>query len=110
MQAVYTSTVTRNKETNLQKKKKKEINHPTTQVEKTVSVLFIGNSQINHLDKNKMSSRMTVSKMTAYTVEQATELMASVEKAHEHIVFHLITNDIKEKEPDVVTTELYLFP
>ena len=44
--------------------------------------------------------------MTAYTVEQATELMASVEKAHEHIVFHLITKDIKEKEPDIVTAEL----
>ena len=44
--------------------------------------------------------------MTAYTVEQTTELMASVEKAHDHIVFHLITNNIKEKEPDVVTIEL----
>ena len=42
--------------------------------------------------------------MTAYTVEQTTELMASGEKAHDYIVFHLITDDIKE--PDVVTTEL----
>ena len=63
-------------------------------------VLIIGNSQTTDLDPVKFSSRVTLEKVTQYTIKDAQDWLATEEAASykkvKTVVIHLITNDVKQ--------------
>ena len=79
------------------------------------SLLIIGNSQTHHIREDKLSQNFDSKKLSLFTIDQAMDVLKSdgnIEKKHDAILIHLITNDLRnstthecaEKLKDLVKT------
>ena len=61
---------------------------------KTPKVLIIGNSHINNLDPQKLTT-LDIRKERAPTIIEATKIVENMEQTPENVIIHLVTNDVK---------------
>ena len=70
-----------------------------SEVEKK-TIFVIGNSHMNKLDPERLSRSYNVEKVVAYTIKEAKEAIQKISKEPDCVVFHLITNDVKNCDAD----------
>ena len=67
---------------------------------KKKTIFVIGNSHMNKLDPERLSRSYNVEKVVAYTIKEAKEAIQKISKDPDCVVFHLITNDVKNCDAD----------
>lgn len=71
------------------------------------SVLLIGTSNIGGIDAARITDVATVTKEIKYTMKQATDFLKDIMHPPTIIVVHILTNDLRGKNPNQTVDELF---
>ncbi|XP_062594022.1 uncharacterized protein LOC134255508 [Saccostrea cucullata] len=70
------------------------------------SVLLLGTSNVRNINEKVLTSAVSTTKYVTYTIEDATKFIGSCTSTYNAIILHILTNNIKNDEPNECVTKL----
>ena len=72
------------------------------------TVLLVGTSNLKGINQTKLTNAADVYKEIKYTMKEAAEYLLALSDPPTILVFHLLTNDLKSKGPQMCVDELFV--
>ncbi|CAG2257866.1 unnamed protein product [Mytilus edulis] len=72
------------------------------------TALFIGTSNTDRINENKLSTAVDITKTTAYTLDEAYEVISTAQCRPDVVIIHSLTNDVKNNNPNECMDKLQM--